>query len=243
MPSIQIDEAAGVRYLQFGAHWIQGAMQLDRPWALELEYARSMMLPLLAMPRGWPRNVLQIGLGAGSLAKFLYRYQPASRIDVVEIDPEVALFAWQFFRLPAESARFRVEFDDAFRFVARSRARYDLVLIDGFDSRAEAGRLDSRAFYRNCLARLAPGGMVVANLIGKKRLPREGMERMRRVFGDRIVVLPPVDEANTIVLAGTGRPVHVDREELLVRAKRLRARTGLNLAPLIRSLRKDHLTF
>ena len=47
MPSIQVYEEEGVCYLQFGAHWIQGAMRINRPWALELEYARDMMLPLL----------------------------------------------------------------------------------------------------------------------------------------------------------------------------------------------------
>lgn len=238
---IRISDEDGVRYLEFGAHWIQGAMRLKRPWALELAYARSMMLPLLVKPPDWPRSVLQVGLGAGSLAKFLHRHKPAARIDVVEIDPEVALFAWQFFRLPPDSARLRVEFDDAFRHVANARKRYDLMLIDGFDSRAEAGRLDSVAFYRNCLARLAPGGILVANLIGKRRLPREGIGRIRKVFGDRIVALPPVDEANTIVFAATGRPIRAGREELKLRARRFRARTGLNLEPVIRVLENDEL--
>ncbi|MEO8165898.1 MAG: spermidine synthase, partial [Betaproteobacteria bacterium] len=46
MPSIRINEEEGVRYLQFGAHWIQGAMRIRRPWSLELEYTRDMMFPL-----------------------------------------------------------------------------------------------------------------------------------------------------------------------------------------------------
>lgn len=238
---IRISDENGVRYLEFGAHWIQGAMRLNRPWTLELAYARSMMLPLLVKPAGWPRSVLQVGLGAGSLAKFLFRHWPKAHIDVVEIDPEVALLAWQFFRLPPDSVRLRIEFDDAFRYVANTGRRYDLMLIDGFDSRAEAGRLDSVAFYRNCLARLAPGGILVANLIGKRRLPREGIERIRKVFGDRIVTLPPVDEANTIVFAATGRPIAVDRRELMARGKRFHARTGLNLATVIRSLESEEL--
>ena len=48
--SIEISEERGVRYLHFGSHWIQGAMRVARPWALELEYTRDMMLALLLRP-------------------------------------------------------------------------------------------------------------------------------------------------------------------------------------------------
>ena len=234
---IRITEEDGVRYLEFGAHWIQGAMRLRNPWHLELEYGRSMMLPLLVRPEGWPRNVLQVGLGAGALAKFLYRHRPKAQIEVVEIDAEVALLAWQCFGLPDESARFRVEIDDAYRHVAASGERYDLILIDGFDSKAEAGRLDSAAYYRNCRARLAPGGILVANLIGKRRHPREGIERLRRAFGGRIVVIPP-NEANTIVIASTGAESAVTFTDLRKRAAGLRAQTGLDLLPVLSALAK-----
>jgi spermidine synthase len=239
---IRITEEHGVRFLEFGGHWIQGAMRIDEPWALELEYAQAMMLPLLLKPAAWPRTVLQVGLGAGSLAKFLHRHRPRARIDVVEIDAEVALHAWQAFELPDESARFRVEIEDAYAFVARARRRYDFMLVDGFDSKAEAGRLDSPAFYRNCRSRLAPGGILVANLIGKRRLPREGIGRLRKAFDGRIQVLPR-NEANTIVVAATGEPKRFTRSALEARARRLRAHTGLDLAPLLGAIRGQALAF
>lgn len=88
--SIDVSEAAGVRYLHFGSEWVQGAMRVARPFALELEYTREMMLPLLLAPdEGWPPRVLAIGLGAGSVVKFLHRYCPQSSITVVEIDPRM----------------------------------------------------------------------------------------------------------------------------------------------------------
>ena len=45
--SIDISEEAGVRYLHFGSSWVQGAMRIARPFALELDYTREMMTPLL----------------------------------------------------------------------------------------------------------------------------------------------------------------------------------------------------
>ena len=70
--SIEISEHAGVRYLYFSAEWIQGAMRIQRPNALELAYTREMMAGLLFRDAPWPRNALLIGLGAASLVKFIY---------------------------------------------------------------------------------------------------------------------------------------------------------------------------
>ena len=44
---IDISEENGVRYLHFGSEWVQGAMRIRRPYALELAYTREMMAPLL----------------------------------------------------------------------------------------------------------------------------------------------------------------------------------------------------
>lgn len=238
MPSIQIDEDAGVRYLQFGAHWIQGAMRINRPWALELEYSRDMMFALLLHGGGWPRSILQIGLGAGSIAKFLYRYRPRARIEVVEIDPEVIMTAWQYFKLPEESPRFRIEIGDGYRYVADCRKRFDLILLDGFDAKAEAGRMDSPAFYRYCRARLAPNGILVANLIGKRRRPVESIERIRKVFDGRVLALPP-NEVNTIAIAPVDSAIQVGLDGLQSRARRLKVDTGLDLMPTLTRLLKS----
>ena len=232
MASIQISEEAGVRYLQFGAHWIQGAMRINRPWALELEYSRDMMFPLLLRNAGWPRRILQIGLGAGSTAKFLHRYVPGARLDVIEIDPEVAMTAWQFFHLPGESARFRVEIEDGFRYVAKCKDTFDMILLDGFDAKAEPGRMDSPAFYRHCRKRLAKDGMIVVNLLSKRGLPTAGYQRLEKAFDGRVIALPR-NEANTIAIVSPGKSIRVDQDELKRRARQLRKRTGLDLLPTV----------
>ncbi|MFM7568260.1 MAG: spermidine synthase, partial [Betaproteobacteria bacterium] len=46
-PDITLSEQDGVRYLHFGTEWVQGAMRLDEPDVIEIEYVRQMMAWLL----------------------------------------------------------------------------------------------------------------------------------------------------------------------------------------------------
>ncbi len=48
---VTFSEEDGVRYLHFGTEWIQGAMRLDDPDAIELEYAQQMMAWTLFIER------------------------------------------------------------------------------------------------------------------------------------------------------------------------------------------------
>ena len=124
--TIEVSEEAGVRYLHFGSHWIQGAMRVRRSHALELEYTRDMMFPLLLdVPSPWPQRVLIIGLGAASITKFLHRHWPRAELTVVEIEPRVVAAARQHFRLPLDSARLRVELGDGAAYVAADGPAFD----------------------------------------------------------------------------------------------------------------------
>ncbi|HXF17707.1 MAG TPA: fused MFS/spermidine synthase [Burkholderiales bacterium] len=239
MPGVSITQEAGVRYLQFGAHWIQGAMRVNRPWSLELEYTRDMMFPLLLRPQTWPRSVLLIGLGAASLTKFLHRYRPGARLDVVEIDPLVVMAAWQFFGLPAESRRLRIAVDDGYRFVATARRRYDLILVDGFDAKVSAGDLDSPVFYRNCHARLTAQGILATNLVSRRGKPKASIDRIGRIFRGGLVAFPR-NEANTIVLAKAGDSVRVTRKALFSAARTLKESSGLDLTGTITGLLNEY---
>lgn len=236
MSSIRINEEDGVRYLQFDSHWIQGAMRLSRPWSLELDYTREMMMALLMRrDRGWPRSVLQIGLGAASITRFLHRNLSRAKLEVVEIDPEVVLNAWEFFRLPEESVRLKIEIGDGYRYMATTRRRFDLVLVDGFDAKGCAGKLHTLPFYRLCRARLTGGGMMVTNLLSRRTRAKADADPICKAFDDRVLVLPPCD-ANTVVLAAVGPPIRMTFDKLCVSAKNFRARTGLNLLPTIARL-------
>ncbi len=240
--SIEVSENAGVRTLHFGSSWIQGAMRIARPYALELEYTREMMAALLLRPEseypGWPRRTLQVGLGAGSLTKFLWRNRPQSRLTVVEINPSVLGVAYASFRLPDDQERIHIHIEDGVQFMAEDQGEYDLILVDGFDDKARAGSLDAQPFYAACRSRLAQDGLMVVNLLGHYRGFKGAIERISGAFEGRAMLFPSCDSGNAIAFAAVGDPVAIPLPELKTSAQALKTATGLNLLPTLARLQE-----
>jgi spermidine synthase len=208
MPSIEISEQQGVRSLHFGSHWVQGAMRIARPWALELEYTREMMLPLQAHPAAWPASVLQVGLGAASITRYLHRNRPKARLTVVEIAPEVVAAARHFFKLPEESARLAIEIGDGYEFMAASKRRFDFIVVDAFDEDGHAGMLETLPFYLNCRERLAAKGTMAINLLSRRGGIGPVVKRLQEAF-EGVLVRPACKAGNVVVLASREAGSHL----------------------------------
>jgi spermidine synthase len=234
---IIISEGAGVRYLHFDTSWIQGAMRIARPWALELEYTREMMAGLLLRPApDWPRRALLIGLGAASMTKFLRRFRPDCRLTVVEIEPRVVAAARQHFRLPDEDAHLNIVVGDGADFIAGARRTFDLILVDGYDAEAGTGRLNTLPFFLDCRAHLAPNGLLVSNLLSRRKDFRTSVASMQRAFDGRVLLLEPCDAGNVVALATAGDAIDVRLGDLRATGRQLKRDTGLNLLPTLARL-------
>lgn len=235
--AIDISEKGGVRFLHFGSAWVQGAMRIARPWALELAYTREMMAGLLLRPdTGWPRRALLVGLGAGSLAKFIYRHLPGCAMTVVEINPQVEVIARQYFNLPDDPKRLRVVIADGAEYMLAGGESYDLILNDGFDPDARAGALDTAPFYQACRARLSDSGLLAVNLLGRNRGAAASAERIAAAFDGRAIVFPSCDSGNAVAFAASGEPVDTSLEDMRAHAEEIRQATGLDLLPTISRL-------
>ena len=236
---IDISEESGVRYLHFGSEWVQGAMRIRKPNALELTYTREMMAGMLFRGAAWPRRVLLIGLGAGSLAKFVHHNLPQAHTTVVEIAPEVHAVAYQYFRLPEEDERLQVVIGDGAEFVASDKSQWDLIAVDGFDRHARAGALATRPFYEACRARLTEDGVLAVNLFGQLRGFKTQLKRISDAFDARVLSLPESDSGNVVALATRGEPTSISLAALREQAAQLKATTGLDLATTLKRLEKS----
>lgn len=230
MTSVVVGESQGVRTLHLGSDLVQGAMRIARPDALELEYTRQMMFPLLLRPDAWPRRVLQVGLGSASHTRFLLRHRPAAKLTVVELLPEVVLAARQHFKLPPESPRLRVVIGDGADFVAKSASRFDLAIVDGFDGEGQSGRLDAEPFLLDVAARLMPRGLVAFNRLTGRWGSEKSVARIRAAFDGHVIVLPRCEAGNTVVIAGREPFAALSPAKLKLAAARVKTQCGLDLA-------------
>lgn len=223
---VTISEQAGVRYLHFGTEWIQGAMRIAKPYAIEIDYVQQMMAWLLFLDPA-PR-ILQLGLGAGALTKFCHRYLPSSATTVVELNHRVQQVAQRWFALPDNDSRLSVVIADAMTFMTRSAvSNYDVIQVDLYDQHARGPVLESLAFYRSCRAALSQPGVFVVNLFGQQESYVRNIYRLRKVFNARIVLLPPVAAGNIVALCFVGPNLRVERDRLMQRAQFVQAHLRL----------------
>lgn len=125
-----------------------------------LYYDYYALLPmLLDRPAG---SALVIGLGGGIIANQYGYFHPGMRVDGVEIDPEVIRIAHEYFALGPAT---RVFAQDGRIFAAKSRDKYDVVVVDAYTNQIYVPfHLSTREFFRELKARLTDGGLVAMNV-------------------------------------------------------------------------------
>ncbi len=231
--SVEVSEQKGVRTLHLGGAAIQSAIRLSAPDRLELAYTRAMMAFMLFAPVA--RELLMIGLGGGSIARFVRAHLPQARIIVVEIHPRVVAAARTFFGI-GDDERLRILVADGARYVPAQRNACDVLLLDAFEDGRSVRSLTTAAFYDACREALRPGGILVANFIADD--PRFGtcLARIERAFEGRVLCLPAEDRVNTIVLAFKRRVTRLAIEPLRRTARDLKRRHGLPFDRFVRDL-------
>lgn len=233
--TVYVSEKFGVRALHIGSDTVQSAMRLARPNDLELSYTRSMMACLLFNDD--PRHVLMVGLGGGSVAKYVYHRLPEAKVRVLELDPQVVAIARQCFMVPRNDDRFEVVVGDGAEYMAGCDERTDFIMVDGYDAESHVEALATREFYGHCRERLAAGGVLVVNLWGGDRQFNEVLKRIETVFPDGTLCLPARKPGNVIALAFRDPPGPLAWAELERRAAKLEARHGMEFPLFVAGLR------
>jgi spermidine synthase len=223
--SVEVSEKRGVRALHLGGPAIQSAIRLSRPDELELHYTQAMMAFLLFDPA--PRDIVMIGLGGGSIARFANARLPGSRMTVVEINPRVLAAARSLFGLPTECERLVIELEDGAKWVPAHPDCADVLLLDAFEDGESVKALATPAFYEACRNALRRRGILAVNFIAEERRFGKYLARIEETFDGKVLCLPAQDRVNTIVLAFRDGPARVAVDSLKGRARMLKKRYGL----------------
>ena len=242
LPMVTIAEAGGLRTLHLGdTPWVQGAMDMDKPRELVLEYVQRMMAWMLwrdstDVTRG---HAVQLGLGAASITRFCHQVLRMERVTAVELNPAVIAACRQGFRLPGDDARLTVREQDAADWVDDdvNLQTAQVLSVDLYDQEAAAPVLDSAAFYAACRGTLAHGGLMSVNLFGRAANFEASAARIAAAFGrDQVWSLRPTREGNTVVVAARGVVVP-SRDTLAARAATIERRFGLPARKWLRMVR------
>ena len=240
LPMVTVSEHAGVRYLHLDTPWVQGAMRMAKPDAIELEYVRRMLACLLWRPLDeWRQGqAVQLVLGAAAITRFTHG-PLGMRTTAIELNPAVIRACRMCFRLPVDGAGLQVLCEDAGGWIARAaqRGEIDLLHVDLYDHEAAAPVLDTEGFYADCHAALAPGGVMAVNLFGRLSSFEHSAQRIAAAFGrDQTWRVQATKEGNTVVVAAKGVAVP-GRDELVARAREIEDRLGLPAMKWLRMIR------
>lgn len=237
-PRIELSEQDGIRSLHLGGTMVQSAMKLSAPNDLVLAYTQHMMGFLLFYPA--PKDVLMIGLGGGSLAKFFYHQMPQTKTTVIEINSQIVTTARQYFSLPDDDDRLQIAIADGNDFLANNPTDVDVLLIDGFDNGCQVSSLCSQEFYHLARNALNKNGVLVVNLLSRDKMIKDYVKRIENSFNRHIVTIMSEVRGNLIVFALKNSPGKLPWNVLKMRAQALENKYSLPFSTFVAKLRKQN---
>lgn len=156
-----------------------------------------------------PRDVLMIGLAAGTVAREYTAIYGAIPIDGVELDPAIIAVGQKYFAMTEPNLHAIA--DDGRNFLQTRAGKYDVIAVDAYRQPYIPFHLTTVEFYRATREHLTPRGVVAVNAArtgSDYRLVDALAATMRQVFPSVYLVDHP-NNANTLIV-GTNQPTRLD---------------------------------
>ena len=236
--AVDVSEIDGVRSLYIGSDTIQSSMRIKAPFELELTYSRAMMMFLLFHKQ--PKDVLIIGLGGGSIPKYLHHYVPEVHTRVVEIDPRIIQVARSHFYLPEDDDRLQVIEGDGVVYLHENLNTTDILMLDAFDGRGVPPDLFSQDFFDTCANSLHPDGILLVNLWGSDKNFDLYLGRIEQSFLGKVLVLKTGRPGNVIAFGFKRAPHDLRWSTLRVRAKELQETHKVEFLEFVEKLKDEN---
>lgn len=198
-------EKGRFRVLEFSNAAVQGAMDLDEPARMVLEYPRAIVH---LMERNDPAfdKVFVVGHGIGTLPTYLSDRE----VKVAELDAEVAELSRTLFGYQGNS----VLIGDGRELLGHEPAEtYDYIIIDAFTATGTPKQFISSDFFAMVKDKLDSDGAVILNVFGRAgndRLVNAIYTTLQGRFAyTRAFALPAetADEVQNRILMGSHHPI------------------------------------
>lgn len=194
---VEVSEIDGIRSLHLGSSTVQSSMRLRDTFALELAYTRGMMCFLLFSDN--IQQVLTIGLGGGSCAKYMVQNCPEISQTVIEINPQIISIAHGHFYVPLNDKKLNIIEGDGLLYLKNNIHSTDCLMIDAFDAHGIPPDFCSQDFFDSCEMLLSDHGIFAINLWGSDKNFDVYLQRIESSFGGRALILPTGKPGNIVV--------------------------------------------
>jgi spermidine synthase len=227
--TLQVWDQEGVRVLQ-SDRVPQAALRLA-DGASMLLYNRAAPAVLLLNPE--IRRALMIGLGGGTVGRYLQARLPDLRVRYVDVDPAVPEIARRFFAFRT-GPRTAVTVADGRSFLRGSKEAWDLIYGDAYIGESVPFHLTTVEFLDEVERHLAPRGVFALNLAAGLGDPFS--QAMYRTVRDRFgaVYVFRVRGALNVLVAASREPGELTKTELIRRGRQLDR--GLRFDPSLATL-------
>lgn len=190
----------------------QSGILIDDPLRPAFEYIQS-MVDVVKNHKIPPNKILMVGGGTYTLPTILHSQFPDMQIDVVEIDSALDEVAEDYFNYKP-SEKIKIIHEDGRTFLNRNLGKYDLIIIDAFNSLRPPFQLTTQEAIIAMKKSLNSDGLIASNVIGS--LNGERSEFSASVFQTTKEVMdtvsvyftkerPPEHQQNLLFLASNDR--------------------------------------
>ncbi|MBT3218756.1 MAG: fused MFS/spermidine synthase [Proteobacteria bacterium] len=195
---VQVLEEEGLRTLMINEA-VQSAIYTNEPNRLIYPYMEWMVGAI----DGWgkeaePRRLLLIGLGGGTLCRYVAANYGRVRIDAVEINRVVPRVARKYFQLPS---KVRVHIGDGREFLEQSKKQWDVVVLDTASQDSMLSHMMTREFLRALGRRVDGNGLIIANSWADGPFADDELATWVNVYKS-VAVLSVKDAGNRILVVG-----------------------------------------
>lgn len=156
------------------------AMDLNDPYRHVFEYTGIMMLGLGYVDS--PKDVLMIGLGGGTVPKYIRKYYKDMKITNVDFDEKIPEIANKYFNLKPD-ARMKTISEDGRRFIMKSKKKWDIIFLDAYRGGYIPFHLLTKEFFIIIRDHLKNQGVVVSNTFKSSKLYNSESATYADVFG------------------------------------------------------------
>ncbi len=187
--------------LSFGAkrlRYIESIIDPKDELDLPVYYTQSMTTGLAFAPG--LEDAMIIGLGGGRTAWYHHKSVPGLKMTAVELDPEVARLADEYFKVRPEPD-FDIAVEDGRVYLTHTDKRFDIILIDAYRGPFVPFHLLTTEFYKLVADHLKPGGVAVQNVEPSTMLFDSAVATIKSAFEHVVFV---EGEGNIVIIAYNG---------------------------------------